>query len=127
MNPRRDDPGDGPDAFGFDDDATIAARRFATETSVGDLVRRPGDPAILNADGPDAIPGEFLVSLRGEVPWREVRALSEALVARYGGTILVILEILPGFGLAATDEQARRIADDPAVGVVEQNRKGHLR
>ena len=127
MNATRDDPGDGPDAFEFDDAATIAARRFATETSVGDLVRRPGDPAILNADGSDAIPGEFLVFLRGEVPWREVKARAEALVATYGGTILGILEILPGFGLAATDERARRIADDPAVGVVTRNRKVHHR
>lgn len=78
-------------------------------------------------DGPDAIPGEFVVSLRGEVSWREVTARAEALVATYGGTILGILEILPGFGLAATDEQARRIADDPAVGVVTRNRKVHPR
>jgi hypothetical protein len=92
-----------------------------------DRQQRPGDPVIRNADSPHAIPGEFLVALRGDVPWSEVRAVSEAVVARHGGAILTVLESLPGFGLAATDEQARTFAADPAVDVVEQNLRGQLR
>jgi hypothetical protein len=87
----------------------------------------PNDPVILNAGSPHAIPGEFLVALNGDVPWHDVRALAEGLVAKHGGTILAVLEVLPGFGLKATDEQARRFAADPAVDVVEQNQQGELR
>lgn len=72
---------------------------------------------------PNAIPGKFLVCLAGEVPGCEVRYRADALVARHGGTVMTILETLPGFGVRATDEQALAYATDPTVGAVEQSRR----
>jgi fibronectin type 3 domain-containing protein len=89
--------------------------------------RKAGDPLILNADTPNAVPGEFLVALKGEVPWSEAEARSRRLVEKYGAELLTVLQILPGFGMRATDEQARRMAADPAVDVVEQNQRGKPR
>jgi hypothetical protein len=85
--------------------------------------RRPGDPPIVNADGPDAIPGEFLVGLKGEVPWSETEVRARKLVEKHGGELLKVLQILPGFGMKATKEQALRMAADPTVEVVGQNQR----
>jgi hypothetical protein len=76
-----------------------------------------------NEHAPNAITGEFLVCLADEVPWRDVRHTVDTLVATHGGTVMTILETLPGFGVRATGEQALAYAADPAVGAVEESRR----
>jgi subtilisin family serine protease len=75
----------------------------------------PPEGAVAGADSPDAVPGRYIVVLKSGV--QNLGALARGLVAgqitRPGDTTLTLR-------LTATD--ARRLAADPAVRVVEQDR-----
>ncbi|WP_320069852.1 S8 family peptidase [Micromonospora sp. RTGN7] len=101
----------------------------------------PGGPAtagttaegtIRHAGAADAVPGSYLVMLR-QAPVRaslgagaataEVTRAADRLRARYGGTVgHVYGSAVTGFEVRLTERAARRLAADPAVSSVEQNR-----
>lgn len=72
---------------------------------------------VVNAHAPGAVPDSYLVVLAdGE------RAPDPALVERHGARVLdTYADALTGYHVEASAEQARRLAGDPAVALVERN------
>ena len=77
-----------------------------------------------------AVAGSYLVDLRANAAAGEYGTgeVASRLVARYGGTLdAVYSAVLGGFSVTGlTDAQARQLATDPAVEVVEESRAGTL-
>ncbi|TDC43971.1 S8 family peptidase [Micromonospora sp. KC213] len=95
----------------------------ATATATAGTIRHVG--------GTDAVPGSFIVVLRDELVRptarvgapAEVARVADRLKARHGGTIgHVYRHALAGFEVRMPERAARRLAADPAVAYVEQNR-----
>lgn len=74
-----------------------------------------------------AVAGEYLVKLRASAAAGEhgTGNVAKRLVARYGGTVdYVFSSVLGGFSASGlTDAQARKLATDPAVEVIEEDRQ----
>ncbi|TDB74748.1 S8 family peptidase [Micromonospora sp. KC723] len=90
---------------------------------------------IRHAGGADAVPGSFIVVLRDELVRPTARAgapaevarVADRLKARHGGTIgYVYRHTVAGFEVRMPERAARRLAADPAVAYVEQNRRTPL-
>ncbi|WP_158848881.1 S8 family peptidase [Saccharothrix deserti] len=82
---------------------------------------------IRGADQPGAVKDSYIVVLRDQgfsAPQTEAAAAD--LTARYGGRVkLTYTATLRGFSAAMNEEQARRVAADPAVEYVEQDGTAH--
>jgi subtilisin family serine protease len=75
------------------------------------------------AGAPDAVAGQYLVTLGATPSWASAQALAE----RYGGELIQAYHTaLPGFSARMTAAQARRLAADPAVESVVQDRRARL-
>ncbi|MEV6976033.1 S8 family serine peptidase [Kitasatospora sp. NPDC093806] len=77
---------------------------------------------------PDAVPGSYLVVLKSQ-PGKggSVADSATALARAYGGTVRRSYDAaLHGFAAGLTERQARRLAADPAVALVSQNRRVRL-
>jgi subtilisin family serine protease len=75
------------------------------------------------AGAPDAIAGQYLVVLKEAPSWDSARALAE----RYGGELRQAYHTaLAGFSARMTAAEARRLAADPAVESVAQDRRARL-
>ncbi len=88
-----------------------------------------GEFAAAPADG---IPGEYIVVLKeaglgaagGPALEASVEGAADVLAARYGGSVERVWNLAAtGFAIRMSEEQARRMARDPAVALVEQNRR----
>ncbi|MFI6230977.1 S8 family peptidase [Micromonospora echinospora] len=85
---------------------------------------------IRHAGAADALRDSYIVVLRDDVARRadtnataEVTRVADRLRARYGGTVgHVYGSALSGFEVRLSERAARRLAADPAVAYVEQNR-----
>ena len=79
---------------------------------------------VLGANAPGAIHGSYLVVFKGgATPMAAVGSTAETMTDRYGGTVTTTWRhALRGFAATMTERQARRLAADPAVAVVEQDR-----
>jgi subtilisin family serine protease len=76
--------------------------------------------AILSASRPGSIPGRYIVALNAQPGVEPVAGRAQRLAERYGGTVgFVYRTALHGFSVAASTEQARRIAADPRVAYVQ--------
>lgn len=85
----------------------------------GNAVAAAQEGAILGAGGADAVPGSYIVVLKDG-------ATAQSVTARHGGTIArTFTAALRGFTGTMTELQAKRVAADPAVSYVEQNRVVH--
>ncbi|MFJ8431106.1 S8 family peptidase [Kitasatospora sp. NPDC094019] len=81
---------------------------------------------IVQGEGsPGAVPGTYVVVLKPTAArGRSVADGAGALARAYGGTVRRSYDAaLSGFSAALTAKQARRLAADPAVAVVSQNRR----
>ncbi|GAB2934685.1 hypothetical protein GCM10027280_23190 [Micromonospora polyrhachis] len=77
---------------------------------------------MLGAGSAGAVPGSYLVVLKGD--HRLDAATSTELAARHGGTVTRVFDrVLHGFAAQLTETQARRLAADPAVAYVEQDQR----
>src|SRR5688572_9570043 len=75
------------------------------------------------AGTPDAIAGQYLVVLGATPSWASEQALAE----RYGGRLTQAYRTaLPGFAARMTAAEARRLAADPVVESVSQDRRARL-
>jgi len=72
------------------------------------------------AAAPDAVPGHYLVGLRGA--GTDVGAVAGELTRRYGGELRHTFVTRPGFAVRMSEAQAQRLAGDPAVAFVHQDR-----
>lgn len=94
----------------------------------------PGLPAgaetgeIVGAGSPDAVAGSYLVVLKDSGLGRSaVSAKADTLAARAGGRVGHRYErAFRGFEVTATEAEARKLAADPAVAAVHQNRTGRI-
>ncbi|SCL17820.1 Peptidase inhibitor I9 [Micromonospora nigra] len=110
-----------------------------TATVVGTLAAGPATAApptgaIRYADAPTAVAGSYLVVLRdaGDTATAgsrattgraTVEATAHRLAARHAGSVTMVFGAsLPGFEARLSASAARRLAADPAVAYVEQNR-----
>lgn len=80
---------------------------------------------ILGAGAEGAIPDSYIVVLKPSAS--PVRTLVSQLTARLGGVVdRTYSAALRGYSAKMTETQARRLAADPAVAYVEQNRTFHI-
>ncbi|MGW5055211.1 S8 family peptidase [Actinokineospora sp. NPDC004072] len=104
----------------------VSPARTATAAAIAAaLVMAAATPAaaaegpVIGAGAPGAVEGSYLVVLKDGA----VAAQSAALAARHGGTVTATWRhALTGFAAELTPRQARRLAADPAVAYVEQDR-----
>jgi subtilisin family serine protease len=79
----------------------------------------PREPARFRRSA-ERIPNRYVVTLRPGV--ESVAATAAGLAARYGGTIgFVYLHAIEGFSIATDSSAARRLAEDDAVALVEED------
>jgi subtilisin family serine protease len=69
--------------------------------------------------GAEVVEGQYIVSLRKPAD-KSVASVSASVAGRYGGKVVrTYHRVLDGFVLRATEAQARRLAADPSVALVE--------
>jgi len=86
-------------------------------------VQAAAEGAVLYAGHPQSIPDSYVVVLRDGQQGRAVDAAAADLAARYGTTVrFTYRAALAGFAVRADAAQARRLAADPAVAYVAQDR-----
>ncbi|MGW5054573.1 putative Ig domain-containing protein [Actinokineospora sp. NPDC004072] len=104
----------------------IAVPAVAAATTLSLTMTTPAaaEGTVLGANAPDAIAGSYLVVFKdGATSMAAVAPTADTLVDRYGGTVTTTWRhAVRGFAAQLTERQARRLAADPAVAVVEQNR-----
>lgn len=75
-------------------------------------------------DAADAVAGSYIVTLKSA---RSASAEGRAVAARYGAAIQrTYTKALNGYAISASETEAKRLAADPAVASVVQNRTFHI-
>ncbi|GGR57779.1 S8 family peptidase [Streptomyces roseolus] len=78
---------------------------------------------VVAAGSPDAVEGSYLVTLEPDAGFAAGSAKGRGLIAGYGGTVgKTFGAALNGYTVSLDAAAARRLAADPAVATVEQNR-----
>ena len=96
-----------------------AAAAIATVATSAPAMAKEG--SIVGAGGADAISGSYIVVLK------DTAAPVDSLVTRLGGLVSKkYTSALHGYSATMSEGQAKRIAADPAVAYVEQNRTFHI-
>ena len=97
--------------------ALLAAAGMSTPAAAAE-----GD--ILRADQPDSVPGAYLVMFNdASVSSSQTAAKANELARRFAGRITYTYTALNGFAVNLSEAQAKKLAADPAVKYVEQDRK----
>src|SRR6266496_3814507 len=108
----------------------VKISRFGVVTAVailaamgGNAVATAQEGTIVGAGGADAVQDSYIVVLKDGT---SVATTAKDVTARHGGTIArTFTAALRGFTGTMTERQAKRVAADPAVSYVEQNRVVH--
>ncbi|MEE1820422.1 S8 family peptidase [Streptomyces sp. SP18ES09] len=83
----------------------------------------PAEGTVLAAGSADAVPGSYIVTLKQGAGLKAASAEGRSLIAGYGGTVgKTFGSALNGYTATLGATEARRLAADPAVASVEQNR-----
>lgn len=102
----------------------VAGLVLAAPASAGPVAESPA-PSLAKvryAEGPGALPGQFIVTLASNTKPEDVDRISDELTTKYGGQKgFTYTAALQGFSLRANDSQADLIARDPAVADVSQD------
>lgn len=78
---------------------------------------------VLGADHPDAVPGSYIVVLEDGAARGDSGSQASNLAGRYAGQVEFVYDAaLTGFSARMSETAARRLAADPAVAYVEQDR-----
>ncbi|MFI1188793.1 S8 family peptidase [Streptomyces californicus] len=102
--------------------ATPAAPAAVATQAAGAAPAQPSG-RILHAGDPSAIPGSYIVVLKDPVGVKAVASTAEGLAARYGGSVdRTYGDALHGFSATLSKKAAERLAVDPSVAYVEQDR-----
>jgi subtilisin family serine protease len=102
----------------------LASFVMAVAVAVVPTAARAQGATIVNAGGPDAVPGSYIVVLKDAKA--DVPAIAARLTGRYGGSVTRTFEpVLPGFAVRADERQAGQIAGDDLVDWVEQDQRYH--
>lgn len=107
--------------------AVVAATTAAAQAAPAPLPDEAGKAAptgeILHAGDPDAVAGSYIVVLKDAVAARSVTATADDLTDQYGGTVeRTYRHALRGFAAKMSGTAAARLAANPAVAYVEQDR-----
>ncbi|GGP83783.1 S8 family peptidase [Saccharothrix coeruleofusca] len=103
----------------------LTALALATATAAAMAVTGAGPAAaegrVLDADRADAIPNSYIVTLRDDAsPLGASARTADALVAQHGGQVRTTWQhALNGFHATLSPTQARRLAADPRVAMVQ--------
>ncbi|AXG80701.1 S8 family peptidase [Streptomyces paludis] len=84
----------------------------------------PAEGKILHAGSPTAVKGSYIVTLKKAAGFSASSAAGKGLVSEYGGKVARTFDgALNGYAAKLTETQAKRLAADPAVALVEQDQK----
>ncbi|MEU7476300.1 S8 family serine peptidase [Lentzea sp. NPDC042327] len=76
---------------------------------------------VLNAGSADAVPGRYIVVLKGTATAQGTASAASSVVQRHGGRTRHVFDaVVGGFSVSMSPEQAARTAADPAVERVQQ-------
>ncbi|PWJ02273.1 serine protease [Streptomyces sp. NWU49] len=82
----------------------------------------PAEGVVLNADGPGAVDGSYIVVLKEAAGFGAASRQGKALVAKFDGEIThTYTAALNGYAVSMGQEEAERLAADPAVKFVVQD------
>jgi subtilisin family serine protease len=88
--------------------------------------RRPADK-FLKSQGANAIPDQYIVVLRDDIPGPDVDSIGAELANRHGGVMRqVYRHALKGFSIRLPEAAALALSHDPRVEYVEENGEVHL-
>ncbi|GAA3089153.1 hypothetical protein GCM10017562_69640 [Streptomyces roseofulvus] len=103
--------------------ATVAALATGLTVAPAQAAPAPAEGVVLAAGSPDAVAGSYLVTLKPGAGFTAGSAKGRGLIAGYGGTVgKTFGAALNGYTVTLDAAAARRLAADPAVATVEQNR-----
>jgi subtilisin family serine protease len=77
--------------------------------------------AVLGAGAPSAIPGRYIVKLKDDAGATGMGVRARSLATGHGGGVRHVWEGLRSYSVSMSEEQARRLAADPAVTFVQQD------
>ncbi|MEV7426750.1 S8 family peptidase [Streptomyces sp. NPDC091212] len=118
------------------DNSLSSRRRFATAIAAAAAVAllgtgaalpahaAPAEGKILHAGSPTAVEGSYIVTLKEAAGFSAASATGKGLVSEYGGKVARTFDgALNGYAAKLSETQAKRLAADPAVALVEQDQK----
>ncbi|MGW4404806.1 S8 family peptidase [Nonomuraea sp. NPDC004702] len=92
-------------------------------TTFGQAAQAEPSGRIQHAGDPAAVPGSYIVVLKDAVGVKAVAATARGLATRYGGSVKRTYgSAVHGFSAGMSENAAKRLAADPAVAYVEQDR-----
>ncbi|WP_239153831.1 S8 family peptidase [Virgisporangium aliadipatigenens] len=97
--------------------AGSAAAAAAAFMGAGAALAAPAEGTVVNAGAAGAIKDSYIVTLKAGTA-----ESAQQLAARFGGTVNQELDTVHGFTARLTEKSARRLAGNPAVATVEQDR-----
>ncbi|WAP59837.1 S8 family peptidase [Streptomyces sp. S465] len=109
--------------------AAIAAAAAAVCVGAGTALpahAAPAEGTVLHAGAADAIPGSYIITLKKTSGLKATSGEGKDLVSGYGGEVRrTYTTALNGYAAKLSATEARRLAADPAVASVEQDREVH--
>ncbi|MFK0292229.1 S8 family peptidase [Streptomyces sp. NPDC090442] len=107
-----------------------ATAAVAAATTLGALSlpaqAAPAQGAVVGAGAAEAVHGSYLVTLKPSAGLKSASADGRGLISSYGGTVRrTYTAALNGYAATLSEAQARRLAADPAVDRVYQDRTVH--
>ncbi|WP_046494234.1 S8 family peptidase [Streptomyces odonnellii] len=105
---------------------TAAAAAAALGAVSAPAQAAPAVGTVVGAEAKDAVAGSYIVTLKKTSGLKSASAAGRSVVAEYGGTVEhTYTAALNGYAADLSPEQARRLAADPAVDKVFQDREVH--
>ncbi|MEV6424282.1 S8 family peptidase [Streptomyces sp. NPDC051662] len=105
---------------------TAAAAAAAMTALAVPAQAAPAVGTVVGADAKDAVQGSYIVTLKETAGLKSASAAGRSVVSEYGGTVKrTYTAALNGYAAELSPAQARRLAADPAVDQVFQDREVH--
>ncbi|PVE08199.1 hypothetical protein Y717_18700 [Streptomyces scopuliridis RB72] len=105
---------------------TAAAAAAAMTALAVPAQAAPAVGTVVGADAKDAVQGSYIVTLKKTAGLKSASAAGRSVVSEYGGTVKrTYTAALNGYAAELSPAQARRLAADPAVDKVFQDREVH--
>ncbi|MGW1780888.1 S8 family peptidase [Streptomyces sp. NPDC002143] len=102
--------------------ATVAAAALVGGLTALPAQAAPAEGKVLAAGSPTAVKDSYIVTLKSQAGFKASSATGKDLIKEYGGTVdKTFGAALNGYTATLSAAEARRLAADPAVAVVEQN------
>ncbi|WP_030778932.1 S8 family peptidase [Streptomyces sp. NRRL S-920] len=84
----------------------------------------PAEGTVIAAGSADAVKGSYIVTLKNSSGLKAATSRGKGLISEYGGSVTKTFKsALNGYTAKLSEAEARRLAADPAVASVEQNRR----